>query len=85
MPGDAESFVGLQAADFVAYETFRLMHDKRNGPKEMRAALKGMLGTTSFWGYLFNEEVFLRNQKWIEESDCASGGLVIVPPNLDGR
>jgi hypothetical protein len=37
--GSAESFVGLQAADFIAYETFRLMQGKRVGIMQIRHAL----------------------------------------------
>ncbi len=85
MPGDAESFIGLQPADFIAYETFRLMHDKRKGPREMRAALSSILGTTKMFGYLFNEEIFRKNKEDIDRAESCANGLVIVPPNLDGR
>jgi len=84
-PGGAETFIGLQPADFVAYETFRLMHDKRQGPKQMRAALRNMLGTTRFFGYLLDEAVFESMKDGVDAAQCIPDGLVIVPPDLDER
>ena len=82
VPGDAESFIGLQAADFVAYETFRLMHGKRNGVAAIRQALNGMFGTTGFMGDLFNADVFERIKNDLDSRPAAPNGFVIVPPPL---
>jgi hypothetical protein len=79
----SETYIGLQAADFVAYESFRLMHDKRKGQTEMRAALATMLGTTRFMGYVFEERTLKRIKEGVENAACIPGGLVIVPPDLD--
>ncbi len=76
---DAETFVGLQVADFVAYETFRLMHGKRNGTTAIRQALIGMFGTTGFFGDLFNDEVFERIKADVDSMPAAPNGFVIVP------
>jgi hypothetical protein len=81
----SEALIGLQAADFVAYETFRLMHDKRKGQTEIRAAFKTMLGSTPFFGYLLDEKVMLRMKDYVDSATCFPDGLVIVPPNLDAR
>lgn len=80
VPGDAESFIGLQAADFVAYETFRLMHGKRNGVTAIRQALNGMFGTTGFWGDLFNDVVFERIKDDVDSMPSGPNQFVIVPP-----
>jgi hypothetical protein len=79
---DAETFVGLQAADFVAYETFRLMHGKRSGATAIRQALNGMFPTTGFLGDLFNGEVFERIKDDVDAMPAAPNGFVIVPPPL---
>jgi hypothetical protein len=79
-PADAEAFVGLQAADFVAYETFRLMHGKRNGLTAIRQALNGMFETTGFLGDLFNDVVFERIKGDVDQMTAARNGFVIVPP-----
>ena len=81
-PGDAASFIGLQPADFVAYETFRLMHGKRNGATVIRRALNGMFGTTGFIGDLFDERVFERIKDDVDVTPSAPNGFVIVPPPL---
>jgi hypothetical protein len=81
----SEALIGLQPADFVAYETFRLMHDKRKGQTEIRAALKTMLGSTAFFGYLLDETVMVRMKDAVDKATCNPDGLVIVPPNLDAR
>jgi Protein of unknown function (DUF3800) len=83
--GDAETYIGLQTADFVAYETFRLMHEKRKGQNEIRAALKNMLGTTGFFGYVLNEQTFMHMKDAIEADTSIPDGLVIVPPDFDAR
>lgn len=84
-PGDSESFVGLQAADFVAYETFRLMHGKRKGVDSMRQALNGMLGSTGFFGDLFDETVFNRIKADVDAMASIPNGFVIVPPQYSAE
>jgi hypothetical protein len=79
---DAETFVGLQAADFAAYETFRLMHGKRNGIMAIRQALNGMFPTIGFMGDLFNGEIFERIKGDVDAMPAAPNGFVIVPPPL---
>ncbi len=82
-PGSAEEFIGLQPADFVAYETFRLMHDKRNGTTKIRAALNTMFGTTGFLGYLFGEESLSRIKDAVDATDCKPNGFVVIPPYIE--
>lgn len=79
IPGSCEEFICLQPADYIAYESFRLMHDKRKGQTEMRAALNTMLGTTGFLGYMFNETAFNRLRDDIEKDTSHPNKLVIVP------
>jgi hypothetical protein len=78
-PGSSERFIGLQAADFVAYEIFRLMQGKRNGVTEMRQALNTMLATTGFHAHLIGEQYLTENKLKIEAATCRPGGLVIQP------
>jgi hypothetical protein len=82
-PGDATDFIGLQPADFVAYETFRLMHGKRNGAAQMRAAFATMLGTTGFLGRVFEEVSLNRIKDLVDATPCEPSGLVIIPPYID--
>jgi hypothetical protein len=82
-PGDSESFIGLQPADFVAYETFRLMHGKRNGATKIRAALGNMLGTNGFLGYAFEEKSLNRIKDAVDSMPSAPDGFVVVPPYIE--
>jgi len=82
-PGSAEEFIGLQPADFVAYETFRLMHGKRNGVTEMRKALNSMLGTTGFLGHHFEEKSLNRIKDDVDALPSDPGKFVIVPPYIE--
>lgn len=84
-PGAAESFIGLQPADFVAYETFRLMHERRKGPVEMRRALATMLGTTGFLGYQFGEKTLNGIKDAVHTMPSGPDAFVIVPPDGLGR
>jgi hypothetical protein len=80
IPGSAESFVGLQAADFIAYETFRLMQGKRVGIMQIRHALNTMFSTTGFLGNQFSDDVFERIKDDVDAMVCEPNGFVIVPP-----
>jgi hypothetical protein len=51
----------------------------------MRAALRNMLGTTRFFGYLLDEAVFESMKDGVDAAQCIPDGLVIVPPDLDER
>jgi hypothetical protein len=78
-PEDSEKLICLQPADFVAYELFRLMHGKRNGAQEMRAALDSMLGSTGFMFEMFGEESLMRLKGDIEKTVCGPNELVVIP------
>jgi hypothetical protein len=77
--GDSAKCIGLQVADFVAYESFKLMHGKRNGATEMRKALASMLDTTGFLGYQFGEKTFLEMKQSIEETPSGPNMSVVIP------
>jgi hypothetical protein len=81
--GDAEEFIGLQPADFLAYETFRLMHGKRKGVTKMRAALGTMLGTNGFLGYAFEEESLNRIKEAVDTMPSVPNGFVVIPPYIE--
>jgi hypothetical protein len=78
-PGCSEEFIGLQPADFVAYETFRLIKDNRVAPTKMRHALNTMLGTTDFLGYMIGANNLEKMKDDIESASCNPNEFVIVP------
>jgi hypothetical protein len=78
-PGTSEEFIGLQAADYVAYETFRLMHDKRFGQNQMRHALNTMLETTKFHCEMFGKEALERVKDAVDAKNCGDNNYIIHP------
>jgi hypothetical protein len=77
-PGTAEEHIGLQPADFVAYEVFRLMHGKRHGITQMRHALNTMLGTTKFFCEMFDDVALERIRDDVASRECADNSLVFM-------
>jgi hypothetical protein len=84
-PGDSGTLVGLQPADFVAYEGYRLMHGKRGGTTQIRKAMESMLDSAGFMSYQFGDESLNHMRPGVDEITCEPGGLVIVPPDGAGR
>lgn len=84
-PGSSDCFIELQIADFVAYESFRLMHGKRNGVTQMRHSLNSMLSTNGFFGYQFGEESLNRIKDDIDAMECKPDGFVVVPRYLSNE
>lgn len=78
-PGYWEDFIGLQPADFIAYETYRLMNDQRRGVEGMRKALNTMIGTTNFLCEMFTEVTLERIKGIVDSAQCADNGCVIIP------
>lgn len=78
-PGSSEDFIGLQPADFVAYETYRLMHDHRSGKEKIRDALNTMIGTTRFLCEMFTGATLERVKDSVDAAECADNSCIIVP------
>jgi len=66
--------IGLERADFIAYEIFRLMHGKRIGQTKVRKALRNMLGTTGFFGHQFGDETLNRIKDGVDQLPSPQGG-----------
>ncbi|MGC2163596.1 MAG: DUF3800 domain-containing protein [Silvibacterium sp.] len=82
--GSAEESIGLQVADFVAYEAFRLMHGKRTQADfDMRPPMRAVLGTIGFLGLAFGTETFTRIKDDVDRRPSVPNGFFIVPPYLD--
>ncbi len=83
-PADSLNHICLQPADFVAYEIFRLMHGKRSGVDQMRAALNSVLGTTRFICEIFNEVALERIKVGVDAEVCGKDGLIVIPDSRKG-
>jgi Protein of unknown function (DUF3800) len=82
--GSAEEFVGLQCADFVAYEAFRLLHGRRsNADLNIRAPLQAVLGKIGVFGLAFGADTLSAISADIDSRPCEPNGFVIIPPCLE--
>lgn len=82
-PASSDEIVGLQVADFVAYEAFRLMHGKRTSKDfDMRPSMKAVLGKIGFLGLAYGEETLSRIKDDVDRMEANPNGLFVVPPYL---
>jgi hypothetical protein len=82
-PASSDEIVGLQVADFVAYEAFRLMHDKRiRSDFDMRPSMKAVFGKIGFLGMAYGMETLTRIKDDIDRMESNPNGLFIIPPYL---
>jgi hypothetical protein len=77
----SDEVVGLQVADFVAYEAFRLMHGKRTQADfDMRAPMRNVLGRIGFLGFAFGVETLEQIKDDVDRMPSNPNGFFIVPP-----
>jgi len=83
MPAATEDLAALQPADFIAYETFRLLQNKRNGEEKIRYVLQSMFKTNGFTGYYFGADTFNRMKEPMESATCRPNGFVVNMPSVE--
>jgi len=83
VPASVEEIVGLQPADFIAYETFRLLHEKRYGSPKIRYVLESMFETNGFSGYYLDAKTLKTIKAQLESATCRPNGFVIVMPSIE--
>ena len=66
-PGNPEEIIPLQAADLIAYETFRYLDSDRD-PRLVRPALKALLPHNEILGKWWNAELLLLEVKGLVEN-----------------
>ncbi|MFZ0199693.1 MAG: DUF3800 domain-containing protein [Candidatus Sulfotelmatobacter sp.] len=79
--GNRDEFIALQAADLIAYETFRLIHERHFGMNKVRKPLEKMFPFNGFSGFYYVPEI-LERMKTIAEKDTSepNGCIIIHPP-----
>ena len=82
-PAATEDLVALQPADFIAYETFRLLHSKRYGGDKVRVVLQSMFDTNGFTGYYFGADTFTVMKEPMESAVCRPNGFVVNMPTVE--
>jgi hypothetical protein len=81
-PADSEELIALQPADLIAYETLRLLQNKRKGSSDVRAVLQSMFAENPFIGYYFESETLKVLKDPMESSKCTPNAFVISFPRL---
>jgi hypothetical protein len=75
-PGSTEDFTPLECADLIAYETFRLVHDKSTGDS-VRKALSLMFSTNGFLGHALDTDALRSLKEPLENAVCADNSFVV--------
>ena len=73
--------MALQPADLIAYETFRLIHERHFGLNKLRKPLEKMFPFNGFSGFYYEPQI-LQDMKQIAENDTSepNGCIIIHPP-----
>lgn len=78
VPGSWQEYIALQPADLIAYETFRLMHEKHYGSQKVRKALEKLLPTNGFSGFYYEPETLERLKEPLAEATCEPNGFIVI-------
>lgn len=83
-PGAAEEFIGLQVADYLAYETFRLIDARRkDSTAAFRKPLKAIFGVNGLMGLALGEEIFESIKAAVDAAfPCEPNSFFLIPPQL---
>jgi len=77
-PASSDKVIPLQTADLIAYETFRLLHGKRDGVMKARKSLESMFSKNGFKGLYFGKQTLETMKPAIEGAvNCAPNGFII--------
>ena len=76
-PGSCDDFTPLEAADLIAYETFRIVNDGATGDG-VRKALASMFDANGFMGYGIDGERLERLKEPMESAVCIDNGFVPI-------
>ncbi|HEY2380290.1 MAG TPA: DUF3800 domain-containing protein [Terriglobia bacterium] len=82
-PGGWEDHLGLQPADLIAYETYRILADRYDGKyndDDVRPFLRRMFSTNGFLGYYFEPWAFNEIKEHLENIDCVPNGFILNFP-----
>jgi len=82
IPADSEEFPILQTGDFIAYESFRLLHGRKQGVEQIRTVLKSMFDTNGFSGYYFGRDTLSRIKEPLESATCRPNGFMVIMPTM---
>ena len=78
IPGVAEDVTELQTADLIAYDTFKLLHEAKDGVMKARKSLESMFNKNGFQGLYYGKDTLETIKPKLEAAvDCAPNGFII--------
>jgi hypothetical protein len=77
-PGDSNEIIALQSADLVAYETFRLIHDKHFTGGKVRKAFDSLFPHNGFSGLYYDAGVLERIKGPLDAANVVPNGFVVI-------
>ncbi|MFI5095191.1 MAG: hypothetical protein ACHQIK_17280 [Candidatus Acidiferrales bacterium] len=81
-PGGWEEFVPLQCADMIAYDTHRLLEDKKVGMERTRKSLESLYSKNSFMGFYFEQDLLRSFKEPLENAKGVDNGFIVTPRPL---
>jgi hypothetical protein len=82
VPANTDELTALEVADFIAYETFRLLHSKRYGAEKVRTVLRSTLDTNGFSGYYFGADTLKTLKQGLESATCPPNRAFVIMPSV---
>jgi len=83
--GAKGEYIALQPADLIAYETFRLIHEKHYGQQKVRKALEKLFPSNGFSGFYYDAGELEYIKDKVESAQVAPNGFIgIHPPSYTG-
>lgn len=76
-PGTGKEFVALQPADWIAYETFRLIHERHYGSQKVRAAFDNLFPHAGFSGHYYDAETLESIREPLAEASVVPNGFIV--------
>ncbi len=77
-PGTWEEYIELQAADLIAYETFKALHEvHRTGDVKARKSLESLFSDNGFLGYYLDRPTLNLVKPQLEAATCEPNGFIL--------
>jgi hypothetical protein len=77
-PGTSKEYVQLQAADFIAYESFKALHRiHKTGTVMARRSLKSLFSDNGFMSYYLYRDNLTELKPQLESATCEPNGFIL--------
>jgi hypothetical protein len=77
-PGTWREYIQLQAADFIAYESFKALHQiHATGVVAARKSVESLFSDNGFMSYYLGKKDFLKLKPMLENATCGPNGFIV--------